>query len=362
MSASSAGRARGYLIASALWLVIVAVLALAYRGWVQPRRHQNLTAATSARQPYLQEIAVGGDHFSGYALLRSPAFRADLQREGLRLRWVEDSGDVAARLESLRTGELHLAAMSLDALLTLGARVGFPGAIVLVLDIRAEGGPVPDVLIARREFLRDQPERVQAVLAAEARALWQYRHPPAGLRQLVREDAQNHGTALTEDQAEKIAAGIQWQNVQENYAFFQLLPSVERAGLPGLEELIADRTEGLMRTQNLTADPLAGRRHSLYYDRPLAALQTARFHPGRPADRPRPEGAAAASPLSGRSEPEATALREEEWQQLRPLAELRTEPIVFSRGSAELSIEGQPAPIITIRGVGYMFNAEVVRA
>ena len=88
MSASSAGRARGYLIASALWLVIVAVLALAYRGWVQPRRHQNLTAATSARQPYLQEIAVGGDHFSGYALLRSPAFRADLQREGLRLRGV----------------------------------------------------------------------------------------------------------------------------------------------------------------------------------------------------------------------------------------------------------------------------------
>ena len=40
----------------------------------------------------------------------------------------------------------------------------------------------------------------------------------------------------------------------------------------------------------------------------------------------------------------------------------RSIDVLVSRLRRKLSIEGKPAPITTIRGVGYMFNAEVVRA
>ncbi len=447
----SNSRAKGWLIAAAIWLFILATLAVAYRFLIHPEQAHRLNSVTGSSSPYRQEISVGVDSFSGYALLRSDSFREDLKARGIRVRIVDDLGDVASRLESLRTGRLQMAGLTLDALLSLGAKAGFPAAIVLILDeprgadavvakksavgsladldspkarlvfterspseflarvvmahfnltrtgsdwatplaspaevlealrVAAPGdrrafvlwepfvsqaraipgthvlldssqvrGQILDVLVARREFLRDQPDIVQAVVESHARALWDYNHRRDGLTGLVIADAQRAGTRISGAQAQQIVAGIQWKNVLENYAHFGLLPVAERSGLPVLEDLLGDITDVLVRTRAIATDPLPGQRQTLYYDRTLASLQTAHFHPGR-AMSPTTGGGQKASPLEAvRSELEPASLTEDQWQHLRPVGELRTEPIGFGRASSNLTLDGQRATVDLIR-------------
>lgn len=134
MKTPSAARAYGYLIAAAVWLVILGGVAVAYRLFIRPQLAQTLNAATSGRNPYQFEFNLGADGFSGYAPFRSAAFREDLKQRGISVRVINDSGDVDARLEALRIGELQMAAMPLDALLSRGAKSGFPASIVWVID------------------------------------------------------------------------------------------------------------------------------------------------------------------------------------------------------------------------------------
>lgn len=443
MSAANTSRAKGCLIAAAIWLVIVAALAAAYRFLVHPRQAQKLTSATGSSSQYRMDLALGVDSFSGYALLRSDAFRDDLKNRGIRVNVVDDKGDVPARLEALRSGRLQMAAMTLDALLTLGEKNAFPGSILYVIDeshgadavvalksavkvltdldtpearlvftsgspseflarvvmahfslartgdrwsapvaqpgdvlkalrLAAPGekrafvlwepfvsqareipgvhvlldssqirGQILDVLVARREFLRDQPEAVQAVLEAHARALWHYSHQPEGLVRLIQDDARRTGAAINDAHARRIVEGIRWKNMLENYAHFGLLPPSESGGLPLLEDLIGDITDVLVQTRALPADPLAGQRNTVYYDRTLAAMQAAKFHPGL-AMNLLADGVLQTNPLEAvRGEQELAELSADQWQRLRPVGELRTEPIAFTRGSATLTLDGE---------------------
>ena len=445
MSAPSATRAKGCLIAAVIWLVILGVLAVAYRFLVHPHLAQKLNSATGSASQYKQEIAIGLDSFSGYALLRSDDFRDELKTQGYRINLHDDKGDVSARLEALRAGRLQLAAVTVDSLLSLGAKLGFPASIVAVIDesrgadavvalksavssltdldapdarivftaaspseflarvvmahfnfsklgttwstpvespnavlkaLRATGptdkrafvlwepyvsqarelpgvqvlldssqlrGHFLDVLVVRREFLRDQPDVVQAVVEAHARSLWHHSHAPDGLVKLVLADAHLSGSSLTEAQARQVVAGIQWKNVLENYAHFGLLSSADRAGLPALEDLLGDITDVLVKTHALAADPLPGQRTSLYHDRILAAMQVAKFHPGL-AMNLIGDSISQTNPLDAvRGELDLAALTDEQWQRLRPVGELRTDPISFTRASANLVLDGDRA-------------------
>ena len=81
------------------------------------------------------EVRLALDSFSGYAILRDPAFAADLAAGGVTLTLVDDNADYAARLKSVADESTPVAAFTLDALLKASADAGgLPATVVMVLD------------------------------------------------------------------------------------------------------------------------------------------------------------------------------------------------------------------------------------
>lgn len=436
------GRAKGCLIAALVWCIILALLGVAYKFWVQPQLSKKLTQATGSSSHYRSDLVLAADSFSGYCVLRSEAFTQELRGRQIKLTVADDKADYAARLEALRTGKVQLAAFTIDSLITAGARAGdFPASIILVIDetqgadaivaydkavgsvqdlndssakivltpdspseflarvvlahfslprlredwmVKADGasevyrqfrsaratekkafvlwepyvsralqqpgaqvlldssklkGYVVDVLVAQREFLRDQPEIVKSVAEAYFRAAYRYAAETEGMAKLVVEDARQTGAeSLDTTQARRIVDGIQWKNTLENYAHFGLTSGAEQGGLPTLEDMIGNITDVLLKTKAITSDPLDGKRTTLFYDRVLSELRAARFHPGQGLN---VMPGVASSTETVRQEKELPALTPEQWSALRPVGELRIAPISFGRASADLSLDSE---------------------
>lgn len=213
-----------------------------------------------------------------------------------------------------------------------------PGAHVL-LDSGKLKGYVVDVLVAQREFLRDKPEIVKAVIEAYARAAYRYAAEPDGMAKLVLEDAKQTGAeSLDTAQAKRIVDGIQWKNTLENYAHFGLASGAGQGGLSTLEDMIGNITDVLLKTKAIASDPLGGKPTTLFYDRVLSEMRAARFHPGQGLN-VMPGVASTAETV--RQEKELPALTPEQWSTLRPVGELRIAAISFGRASASLSLDSE---------------------
>jgi ABC-type nitrate/sulfonate/bicarbonate transport system substrate-binding protein len=133
-----------------------------------------------------------------------------------------------------------------------------PGAHLLI-DSSKLKGLIVDVLVVQRQFLRDEPEVVKAVVEGYARSAYAYGQQQDGMFKLVARDAQNSGSeSLNETQARKVVEGIQWKNTLENYAHFNLVSGADQGGLQNLEDMIGRIVEVLVKTKALTADPLSG--------------------------------------------------------------------------------------------------------
>lgn len=437
-------RAKGCLIAAFVWLVILGLVAVAYRFLVHPHVASRLEKATSGTSQYREEIVLAADSFSGYCILRSETLRDDLKQQGVRLTIEDDKADYAARLRALREGKTQLAAFTIDSLITAGAQAGeFPASIILVLDETVGGdaivayqggvdklqdlghpsarivltpgspseffarvvlahfhlpglpdnwlvpakdagdvlqqfrstastdrkafvlwqpyvsraleqkgahvlldssrlrGYIVDVLVARRQFLQDRPELVQTFLEAYARAAYRHSQEPDGMVKLVLTDARETGAqTLDSAQAHTIVQGIHWKDLLENYAHFRLAGAPDGEAPASLEDMIGNITEVLVKTKALAADPLPGRHHTLFYDRALGELRAAQFHPAKGLNLVSGLGPETA-PESVRRDEAPTPLTPEQWNALRPVGELRTQPIVFRRGSAEISLDSE---------------------
>jgi ABC-type nitrate/sulfonate/bicarbonate transport system substrate-binding protein/outer membrane protein OmpA-like peptidoglycan-associated protein len=218
-----------------------------------------------------------------------------------------------------------------------------PGMGVLI-DSSKLRGFVVDVLVARREFLRDRPELVRAVIEAHQRAAHAIGQRPDGWVRLVRDDAKATGSDRLDDgQARKVVDGIQWKNTVENYAHFGLTSGVEAGGLPNLEDMIGNITGVLVKTKALPNDPLAGRIATLFTDRPLAAMRSDRFHPGQGLNLIDDPALTNAASEQVRAEKELASLGAEQWQRLRAVGELGIDPITFGRASANLTLDSERA-------------------
>ena len=435
-------RAKGCLVASVLWCIILIVLAVAYRFLVHPLLTEKLTEETGSSSQYQDEIRVTADSFSGYAILRSDEVRESLRKEGIKLTVHDDQADYAARLKSLKNGDTDLAVFTIDSYLTAGAKAGeFPGSIVLVIDetkggdaILANPSAVPslqdlndrsarivltpdspseflarvvlahfnlpdlpdnwirpadgaqsvlsearransrdktayvlwepyvsraidehglktlldssqlegyivDVLVAQRSFLRDYPEKVSRLVQAYLRASFKHHQASSGMVKLVQSDAaRSGGEQLDTDQAQKVVSGIQWKNTLENYAHFGLRSQTDGSDLPHLEDMIMNIVDVLVKTQAIVKDPLEGNYHTLFYQQILADLQTDGFHPGRQINVVSDIGKGLESVEAIRSTREAAAISDSQWNSLRPVGELRMDPLVFVRGSSNVSL------------------------
>lgn len=251
--------------------------------------------------------------------------------------WVEarGAGDVLRRFRAAGPTEKHAYVLWEPY---VSRALQQPGAQVL-LDSAKLQGYVVDVLVAERGFLREQPDAVRAFVEAYCRANYALAQKPGAMADLVREDAkQTGGESLDEAQARQIVAGIQWKNTLENYAHFGL--SGAGGELPHLEDIIGNIMDVLLKTRALPADPLKGQHNTLFYAQVLSQMKAAGFHPGQGLNLLPGVGNTAVAETV-RLDKELPALTPEQWQQLRPVGSLRTEPITFRRASATLSEQGE---------------------
>ena len=210
-----------------------------------------------------------------------------------------------------------------------------PGVKVL-LDSSRIKGLIVDVLVARREYLRDHPDKVRAVIEAYSRAAYHYQNDANGFAGLVRSD----DPSLSGDEAKAIVDGIQWKNTLENYAHFGLVGGAAAGDLLTMEDMINNITDILLKTQALDKDPLSGQYTSLYFDRVLSEMQTDNFHP---ANALAIDGLGQGTgDLQGvRTNAHLRKLSESQWSSLRAVGDLDVQSIGFRRGSSAISLSSE---------------------
>lgn len=130
-------KTKSRVIMVASWLIIIGVIGLAYKFLVEPRlsgRRDKLVQDTST-QNYDHEIKIAHDSFPGYAILRSVAVKNLLDRQAIKLTFIDDKADYVKRVRDLKSGKVQMAVFTIDAYLKAGNVVGdYPGSIVLVID------------------------------------------------------------------------------------------------------------------------------------------------------------------------------------------------------------------------------------
>ncbi|MSP90662.1 MAG: hypothetical protein EXR79_02470 [Myxococcales bacterium] len=219
------------------------------------------------------------------------------------------------------------------------------GAHVL-LDSGKVKGMIIDTLVVERRFLSEHPDVVEQVVAAWLRTVHAASLTPDGLATLVADDAKAAGEPLTAAQARQLAAGVHWKNTLENYAHFGLQDGVAGRG-DHLEDAIDRVVRVLVTTHALAADPLPGRASTILFPGALKAMKERGFHPGKAlAVMPGPgagtAGLDSATVLAKVTEPAPVpALAPAAWAALQAVGTMRVEPIEFTRGTADLSIQAQ---------------------
>ena len=129
-----------------VWLALFGVGVGVWKLFLQPqqqaqesekKKEQEKQAldATQGTSRYQHDLACGLDAFSGYAVLRSPAFRDQLAQNGIRMAMKDDNADYAKRMDALESGEIQLAAFPMDALLKIcSQRNRLPATIIAIID------------------------------------------------------------------------------------------------------------------------------------------------------------------------------------------------------------------------------------
>lgn len=227
----------------------------------------------------------------------------------------------------------------------LSLALQIPGMKVIA-DSSKLNGYIIDVLVVRREYLRDHEDTVQEIMKAYFQSAYLYNKEADGMKKLVIQDAkENGGQNLSDQQATRLVTGIQWKNTLENYAHFGLLSGQESKGLRSLEDIITDVTKVLVQTDALTNNIVSGKETTLFFNKVLADMQTANFHPSKDSNLMVEQAGLGNSESTDLSEvrgvAELPALSEEDWKKLVTVGQMRIKPISFGRGKASISIQGQ---------------------
>ncbi len=128
-------RAIRIIVAAAVWCVIVAVVAVAYRFLVHPYFQVQLENNTGSSSQYSDEVTIAVDSFTGYSILRSDGMRDLLKQKGIRWTVNDDGADYNDRIKALRDDRVQMAVFTIDSFIAASAKINeFPGTIVLVLD------------------------------------------------------------------------------------------------------------------------------------------------------------------------------------------------------------------------------------
>lgn len=131
-------------ITGVLLLVILGGLLLLGGKWLLPLFQERQQQATSDAADTKGEIRVALDNWIGYYPLRSREMTRRMRRAGWLLKCEDDQADYAGRMARLAEGNIDFAVVTVDSYLLNGARHGYPGTIVMVID-ESKGG---DAIVA----------------------------------------------------------------------------------------------------------------------------------------------------------------------------------------------------------------------
>ncbi len=156
---------KGKLLAvCVIWLIIFGVGAATWRLLITPMRQaeqeaeakqqqKTIIEGSSSDSPYDHELTIALDSFSGYAVLRSDLFRQLLRREKIKLVLIDDKANYQNRLQSLDTGEVQMAAFTIDALIKTSALSGeLPPATIVALIDETRGA---DAMVAYKTAIKN---------------------------------------------------------------------------------------------------------------------------------------------------------------------------------------------------------------
>jgi outer membrane protein OmpA-like peptidoglycan-associated protein len=156
------------LVGMGIWLFFIFIAAVGYKYFVAPKRQESQQQAekdkrkdvitnTSAQSRYKSHVKLALDSFSGYSVLRSSQFSDYTSQLGVQIDLVDDGADYDKRLAALKSGDVQMAAFTLDALIASSATMGdVPATVVAVIDeSNGADGMVANVLYANLDMLND---------------------------------------------------------------------------------------------------------------------------------------------------------------------------------------------------------------
>jgi ABC-type nitrate/sulfonate/bicarbonate transport system substrate-binding protein len=134
------------LLVSLLWLFLLGMVVFAYKIFYVPSQERakakavadqktKILTETGDSSRYDVQINFAVDSFSGYSVLRSKEFAEELGYKRIKLNLVDDQANYAERLKKLQSGEVQMAAFTVDALIkTCGTINDLPATIVAIID------------------------------------------------------------------------------------------------------------------------------------------------------------------------------------------------------------------------------------
>jgi len=205
----------------------------------------------------------------------------------------------------------------------------------VLLDSSKLKGYIVDALVVERGFLVDHYDVVKDVVEAYAQTAYETRN---SLAESVRQDADFLKEPVSASEAERLTQGILWKNTLENYAHFGL-SSVDH-DLDNMEDILQKVIEVLAKTDALPSSSLEVPLNSLFFTRILEDMKEEGFHPGRQVNVLTGTGMGNLDEQV-RGVRQLEPLRDDQWERLVPVGEMRVAPITFGRGTARLHVAGR---------------------
>ena len=147
------------ILAAIVWLIVLGIGVSTWKLLIDPMRAKSkletakvqaeaALAATSGTSVFSQEISIGIDSFSGYAVFRTADFQSQLANRGIKLKLIDDGADYTARAAALEKGSLQFALFPADALLKTFSKLDYPPATIIAIVDETRGA---DAMLAYKK-------------------------------------------------------------------------------------------------------------------------------------------------------------------------------------------------------------------
>ncbi len=258
-------------------------------------------------------------------------FDVPLFREAIGSWRVETSGSEAA-LKKLLNGDVPVAVLWEP---NVSRAIADP-KFVKILGTENTDKLIVDILIANREYLKDQRAAVDLFLANMFRTLKYYRDNPDILAQHIMEE-----TKLNKREVETMLKGVAWASLYENAIKWFGVSGGSGVGGEAVVATIEGTLLILTANKNFANNPLpGGDPYRIMYSDPIAALHKQGITDQFGVSAQLSVGAQAAEPQNS-LEKRFAELTPEGWGRLKQVGTLQSRPITFQSGSSALTYDGQ---------------------